>query len=131
VGEQRRNIIIIGSNGVDELGEDDDDDGDGDKTLRKDRPSAETMKTITNYGVERYLFHFSLIVELNCMKWFFFFFFLEIPYVNDEHANAATKNPELKLLFRLCRFDIVDEGEFVDVDVFVFFFLKNEFLIFR
>lgn len=70
MGEQRRNIIIIGSNGVDELGEDDDDDGDGDKTLRKDRPSAETMKTITNYGVERYLFHFSLIVELNG---FFFF----------------------------------------------------------
>ena len=33
-----------------------------------------------------------------------------IPYVNDEEADAANKNPHLKLLFRLCNFKIMDEG---------------------
>ncbi|KAG7097306.1 hypothetical protein E1B28_004668 [Marasmius oreades] len=34
-----------------------------------------------------------------------------IPYTSDEHAEAATKNPHLKLLFRLSRFFILDENE--------------------
>ena len=33
-----------------------------------------------------------------------------IPYVSDEEADAANKNPHLKLLFRLCNFKIMDEG---------------------
>ena len=33
-----------------------------------------------------------------------------IPYVSDEEAEAANKNPHLKLLFRLCNFKILDEG---------------------
>jgi hypothetical protein len=33
-----------------------------------------------------------------------------IPYVTDEQADAVTKNPQLKLLFRLCKFYILDEG---------------------
>lgn len=33
-----------------------------------------------------------------------------IPYVNDEHADAACKNPHLKLVFRLVEFFILDEG---------------------
>ncbi|XP_006455122.1 hypothetical protein AGABI2DRAFT_75426 [Agaricus bisporus var. bisporus H97] len=84
VGEWRRKIIIEGD--IDEEDdqmredEDDDDDGDGDKSLRKDRPSVK--KTITDY---------------------------EIPYLNDEHAKAATRNSELKLLFRLCKFDVRNE----------------------
>ncbi|KIK62957.1 hypothetical protein GYMLUDRAFT_41245 [Collybiopsis luxurians FD-317 M1] len=32
-----------------------------------------------------------------------------IPYVSDEHAEAATKNSQLKLLFRLCKCYILDE----------------------
>ncbi|TFY67030.1 hypothetical protein EVJ58_g1892 [Rhodofomes roseus] len=32
-----------------------------------------------------------------------------IPYVSDEQANAATKDPHLKLLFRLIKFQILDE----------------------
>ncbi|KAH9903300.1 timeless-domain-containing protein [Cubamyces lactineus] len=32
-----------------------------------------------------------------------------IPYVSDEEAEAANKNPHLKLLFRLCNFKILDE----------------------
>ena len=33
-----------------------------------------------------------------------------IPYVSDEEADAANKNPNLKLLFRLVHFKIMDEG---------------------
>lgn len=33
-----------------------------------------------------------------------------IPYVTDEQAIAATKDPQLKLLFRLIKFQILDEG---------------------
>ncbi|KAK0205546.1 timeless protein-domain-containing protein [Desarmillaria ectypa] len=32
-----------------------------------------------------------------------------IPCTKDEHANAVTKNPQLKLLFRLCKFYIENE----------------------
>ncbi|KAJ8086932.1 Topoisomerase 1-associated factor 1 [Marasmius tenuissimus] len=32
-----------------------------------------------------------------------------IPYTSDEHAEAATKNSHLKLLFRLSKFSILDE----------------------
>lgn len=34
-----------------------------------------------------------------------------IPYISDEHADAATKNAKLKLVFRLLDFTIQDEGE--------------------
>jgi hypothetical protein len=34
-----------------------------------------------------------------------------IPYISDEQANAATKNPQLKLVFRLISFFILDEGK--------------------
>ncbi|EGO01257.1 hypothetical protein SERLA73DRAFT_51065 [Serpula lacrymans var. lacrymans S7.3] len=33
-----------------------------------------------------------------------------IPYINDEHANAATKNSRIKLVFRLLNFSILSEG---------------------
>lgn len=33
-----------------------------------------------------------------------------IPYINDDQANAATKSPHLKLLFRLLKFAILDES---------------------
>ena len=34
---------------------------------------------------------------------------VEIPYINDEHANAATKDARLKLMFRLLEFTILNE----------------------
>lgn len=34
-----------------------------------------------------------------------------IPYTTDSHANAATKNPQLKLMFRLVHCHVRDEGE--------------------
>lgn len=38
-----------------------------------------------------------------------------IPYVNDEQAHAAGRNPELKLLFRLCKFSTRnDDGDEVE-----------------
>lgn len=33
-----------------------------------------------------------------------------IPYTSDEHADAACKNPHLKLVFRLIECFILDEG---------------------
>ncbi|KAI0942849.1 hypothetical protein AcV7_002147 [Taiwanofungus camphoratus] len=33
-----------------------------------------------------------------------------IPYVSDEEANAATKDPYLKLVFRLVKFSVLDEN---------------------
>ncbi|KAH7910734.1 timeless protein-domain-containing protein [Hygrophoropsis aurantiaca] len=33
-----------------------------------------------------------------------------IPYISDEHADGATKNPRLKLMFRLLKFTILDEN---------------------
>ena len=35
-----------------------------------------------------------------------------IPYTNDEQAEAATKNSHLKLMFRLVKFLVLDEGEY-------------------
>jgi hypothetical protein len=34
-----------------------------------------------------------------------------IPYTTDAQANAATKNPQLKLMFRLVHCHVRDEGE--------------------
>lgn len=34
-----------------------------------------------------------------------------IPYTTDSQANAATKNPQLKLMFRLVHCHVRDEGE--------------------
>jgi len=44
-----------------------------------------------------------------------------IPYLSDEQADAATKNPHLKLLFRLAKFFILDEGDPIHIsDCMVF-----------
>ena len=34
-----------------------------------------------------------------------------IPYVSDEEADAANKNPHLKLLWRLVGFKVLDDGQ--------------------
>lgn len=39
-----------------------------------------------------------------------------IPYVNDEQADAATKNPKLKLLFRLLNFAVLSQGMQPSID---------------
>jgi replication fork protection complex subunit Tof1/Swi1 len=36
-----------------------------------------------------------------------------IPYGTYEQADSATKNPQLKLLFRLLNFTVVDEGDVI------------------
>lgn len=35
----------------------------------------------------------------------------EIPYINNEHAEAATNDVTLKLVFRLLDFTILSEGQ--------------------
>lgn len=45
-------------------------------------------------------------------------YILVIPYLDDNQANAATKNAHLKLLFRLCKFNVQDECKY-------FFFFRE------
>ncbi|PPQ67837.1 hypothetical protein CVT24_003143 [Panaeolus cyanescens] len=59
------------------------EDGDGDHLPKTSKPpSTEALSKITDYL---------------------------IPYPTDEQAEGVTKNPNLKLLFRLCTFQILDE----------------------
>lgn len=41
-----------------------------------------------------------------------------IPYVSDEEANAATKDPYLKLVFRLVKFSVLDESKLIVAQFF-------------
>ena len=34
-----------------------------------------------------------------------------IPYVSDEQADAATKNPSFKLVCRLLKYSVLDDSE--------------------
>ena len=93
---------------------DDEDEGLTDEQIKakatsKGEPSSEAANKFTDYSEyllvpfetpEPYTDPLSLIV---------------IPYINDEQANAATKDPHLKLLFRLVNFFIRDEGKFLRI----------------
>lgn len=37
--------------------------------------------------------------------------FIVIPYIKDGHAEAASRNPHLKLLFTLVGFEVADKSE--------------------
>ncbi|KAF5373433.1 hypothetical protein D9615_009496 [Tricholomella constricta] len=78
---QRQRIIDETESRIDGTLESD-DDLEATAALRLKGPSAEAMAKITDYL---------------------------IPYLSDEQADAATKNPQLKLLFRLSKFFILDE----------------------
>ncbi|KAI8989035.1 timeless-domain-containing protein [Trametes punicea] len=67
---------------IDLTGADSGDESDVDAMLGRRPPSGEAIAKINDYM---------------------------IPYVSDEEAEAANKNPHLKLLFRLCNFKILDE----------------------
>ena len=73
-----------------------------DTALRKDRPSAEALAKIKDYRMCTWnqSQHSSVSLISTAV----------IPYLDDEQAIAATKNPQLKLLFRLCKFAILDKG---------------------
>lgn len=82
----------------------DEPDNDDDTTPPQTKePSAEALAKITDYSeTECYI---GLICgSLFCLH-------IVVPYTDDEQANAATKNPNLKLLFRLSKFLILDDGE--------------------
>ncbi|KAF9531181.1 timeless protein-domain-containing protein [Crepidotus variabilis] len=66
----------------DDTAENDGEDNEDARALLWKTPSADAMAKITDYLV---------------------------PYVSDEQADAATKNVHMKLLFRLCKFFILDE----------------------
>ncbi|KAG6856013.1 hypothetical protein H0H87_008415 [Tephrocybe sp. NHM501043] len=80
----QRKRIIDETDNKDDAASDDDDDAEATRLLRLKGPSSEAMGKITDYL---------------------------IPYLSDEQADAATKNAHLKLLFRLCKFFILDEGK--------------------
>ncbi|KAK2463337.1 hypothetical protein APHAL10511_004648 [Amanita phalloides] len=61
----------------------DDDDGDAAMILDRKNPSSEALAKMTDYS---------------------------IPYVNDEQAQAASSNPQLRLMFRLCKFAMRDDN---------------------
>ncbi|KAI9060063.1 timeless-domain-containing protein [Trametes sanguinea] len=67
---------------IDLSGVDSGNESDVDAMLGRRPPSAEALAKINDYL---------------------------IPYVSDEEAEAANKNPHLKLLFRLCNFKVLDE----------------------
>ena len=69
----------------------------------KPGPSNEAMSRLTDYSMYQ-------DVEERCYVQLIVHLTIVIPYINDEHADAATKNPQLKLVFRLISFFILDEG---------------------
>ncbi|KAG6865098.1 hypothetical protein C0991_005153 [Blastosporella zonata] len=81
----QRQRIIDEIDSKDGVTSDDDEDVEAAKLLRLKGPSSEARAKITDYL---------------------------IPYLSDKQADAATKLPHLKLLFRLCKFSILDD----DVD---------------
>ena len=95
---QRNRIVNETDNNDDEL------DNDDDTTLPHSKePSAEALAKINDYSeTERY-------VGLTCGS--LFFPRVVIPCTSDEQADAVTKNPNLKLLFRLSKFHVLDDGE--------------------
>jgi replication fork protection complex subunit Tof1/Swi1 len=65
-------------------------------------PSAEAAAKFTDHCEQFHTYPF-LLYLLNHRS--------VIPYISEDQADAATKNPNLKLLFRLSKFYILDEGE--------------------
>lgn len=64
------------------------------------RPSAEAIGKFEDYR-QSYERFFNYITKFN----------LVIPYINDEQADAATKNPHFKLMCRLVNFYVLDESK--------------------
>ncbi|KAI0357683.1 timeless-domain-containing protein [Trametes cingulata] len=77
---------------IDLTGADSDAESDVDALLGRGQPSAEAIAKINDYL---------------------------IPYVSDEEAEAANKNPHLKLLFRLCNFKILDDAEADELEWYI------------
>ena len=103
---QRNRIINETDNKDDELDNDDDD-------TNSKEPSAEALAKITDYSeTEMFVMFLELICCSNCFP------VVVIPCISDEQADAATKDPNLKLLFRLSKFHILDDGE-TDYRVYV------------
>ena len=78
---------------------DSEDEETMDTMLGRRGPSAEALAKINDYRES----HVALL-------WILLIVRAVIPYVSDEEADAANKNPHLKLLFRLVHFKIMDEG---------------------
>jgi len=78
----------------------DDADDAGDNPHLRGIPSKEAISKFKDYGES-----VASLRECDGLK-----LVSAIPYISDEHADAATKNAKLKLIFRLLDFTVQDEG---------------------
>ncbi|KAF5372553.1 hypothetical protein D9758_005156 [Tetrapyrgos nigripes] len=79
IGQRQR---IVDETDAKKSEDENDEDEDASKVVKLGAPSLDAVAKFTDYL---------------------------IPYIDDEQAKAATKNPQLKLLFRLSKFYILDE----------------------
>jgi len=96
---QRSRIIDETDRKADDGSPEPDEDG-ASVALRLNEPSAEASAKFTDHCGPFYLFISRPLLNYQSV----------IPYTSEEQADAATKNPNLKLLFRLSKFYILDEG---------------------
>ena len=93
---QRQQIV----DETDQNNRDDDADEMEDVPRMNGGPSKEAISKFTDYGACGHPWS----------AWTTLMNPAEIPYINDEHADAATKNARLQLVFRLLEFTILAEG---------------------
>lgn len=99
----RKRIVdeVDGSSSQSQLDDDMDDEAMRTAEVNLRQPSNDAMAKFEDYcECFRAIINFR---QLSCP--------LVIPYISDEHADAATKNPHLKLVFRLVKFYIQDESQ--------------------
>ena len=93
---RKRQIIIDETDGAGL----DEDDGDDSVAKVPRNTSNEAVRKFEDYGqFSSQPFEYVLTVPNS-----------EIPYISEDQVNAVTKNPQLKLMLRLIKFKIVDEG---------------------
>jgi replication fork protection complex subunit Tof1/Swi1 len=88
-------------------GDDANDDSDDEaraKAIQKNEPPKDAIAKFEDYRELRRS-------KKNTRMWVLTRIILVIPYIDDEHADAATKNPHMKLVFRLVKFQILDESK--------------------
>ena len=102
IGIRQRLIIEIDGDPSDTIELSDDDEAIKEKQSTRKLPSKEAMEKLTDYSEFDPCCHKEVILTDRCAV---------IPYLTDEQANAVTKNPHLKLLFRLLSFAVLDDSE--------------------
>lgn len=97
-------MLVIGTRQkiVEETDAKDDTLSDDDEAIkpRLEGPSNDALAKFTDFSKKDRTFVVTIAHSLHPV----------VPYTSDEQATAATKNANLKLLFRLSKFYMADEG---------------------